>query len=37
MNDLLADLLTARRMLRDGASLMEAAMETGLGRDELDV
>lgn len=37
MSNLIRDLLTARRMLRQGASLMEAAMETSMGRDELDI
>jgi hypothetical protein len=37
MNPIVQDLLTARRMLREGASLMQAATETGMGRDDLDI
>jgi hypothetical protein len=37
MNDIIADLLTARRIFRQGGSLMDAAIETGMGRNELDI
>lgn len=37
MNPIVQDLLTGRRMLREGASLIEAAAETGIARDELDI